>query len=229
MAHYETKQAILDEAGLRLRVLAESLTGTADGSNKVFYTDHQGITDSNDDDQIDNTDVTVYVNGTAAGVAGVDEVTGKITLVAAPANGATVTADYYYSNIADSYLEKVREEAEAWIDSNMDSVDSTPYTTVPAKVRQLTRQYAAAHLLIREYGMNQDVSGTSKDGYKRLELVEAALAKYIAIGGSTGLSSVSAADVEVSAEPDIFSTYSSETGSIKSRDDIFMRDLGVTD
>lgn len=228
MAHYETKQAILEEAGLSLIVLAEVLTGSVNGSNKAFTTDHGPITDSNDDDAIDNTDVTVYVNGVAVTVSAVNATTHTITLAAAPANGTTVTADYRYSNITDAYVTRIREEAEDWINSAMDAIDPVPYSTVPARVRQLTRQYAAANLLIREYGMNQNTDGTSKDGYNRLRLAQAALDKYIAIGGSTGLSDVSASEVDVYSEPDIFSTYSSTEGYI-SQDDVFMRDLGVED
>lgn len=225
---YETKQAILEEAGLSLIVLGEVLSGSVDGSNKAFTTTYGPITDSNDDDTIDNTDVTVYVDGVSVPVAAVNETSRTITLVTAPGLGTTVTADYRYSNITDAYVEKIREEAEDWINSAMDAIDGTPYSTVPARVRQLTREYAAAKLLIREYGMNQNTDGTSKDGYNRLKMAQAALDKYIAIGGSTGLSDVSAADVEVYAEPDIFSTYSSTDGYIN-QDDVFMRDLGVED
>lgn len=225
---YETKQAILEEAGLSLIVLGEVLSGSVNASNKTFTTTYGPITDSNDDDSIDNTDVTVYVDGVSVPVAAVNETTHTITLVTAPAAGTTVTADYRYSNITDAYVEKIREEAEDWINSAMDAIDPVPYTTVPARVRQLTRQYAAANLLIREYGMNQNTDGTSKDGYNRLKQAQAALDKYIAIGGSTGLSDVSAAEVEVYAEPDIFSTYSSTSGYIN-QDDVFMRDLGVED
>lgn len=228
MAHYETKQAILEEAGLSLIVLGETLAGSVDGSNKAFTTERGPITDSNDDDSIDNTDVTVYVDGVSVPVAAVIETSRTITLVTAPAVDSTVTADYRYSNITDAYVEKIREEAEDWINSAMDAIDPVPYSPVPARVRQLTRQYAAANLLIREYGMNQNTDGTSKDGYNRLKTVQAALDKYIAIGGATGLSDVSAADVEVYAEPDIFSTYSSTKGYIN-QDDVFMRDLGVED
>ncbi|MET3349038.1 UNVERIFIED_ORG: hypothetical protein ABID57_000707 [Arthrobacter sp. UYEF1] len=228
MPRYETKQGILEEAGLSLKVLGETLTGSVDGSNKVFTTAYGYLTDANDDDTIDNTDVTAYVDGVAVNVSDVNEINHTITLQAAPTTGKVVTADYRYSNITDSYVEKIREEAEAWINEAMDGIDSTPYTTVPATVRKLTRQYAAANLLIREYGMNQNTDGTSKDGYNRLKTVEAALAKYIAIGGSTGLSNVSGAEVDVYAEPEIFSTYTSGDGYI-SQDDVFLRDLGIED
>lgn len=228
MANYETKQAILEEAGLSLKVLGEELAGSVDGSNKTFTTAYGSLTDANDDDTVNKDDVTAYVNGVVVPVASVDATNHTITLVTAPAVGTTVTADYRYSNITDAYVTKIRQEAEAWINDAMDGIDPTPYETVPATVRKLTRQYAAANLLIREYGMNQNTDGTSKDGYNRLKMVEATLAKYIAIGGSTGLSNVSAAEVEVSAEPEIFSTYSSTDGYIN-EDDVFLRDMGVED
>jgi hypothetical protein len=223
---YESKQAILEEAGLSQIVVGEILGGLANGTNTVFSTAYGPITDSNDDDVVGAADVTVYVNGSAVAVAGVNAAASTITLAAAPANGATVTCNYRYSNVTDAYVAKIRDEAQDWIDEQMDSVDTTPYTTVPPTIRRLTRQYAAAMLLIREYGMNQNTDGTSKDGYNRLKMVQAGIDKYIEIGGSAGLSDVSAAEVDVYAEPELFSTYNSTNGYV-SQDDVFLRDIGV--
>jgi hypothetical protein len=68
--HYETKQAILEEAGLSQIVNGEVLAGAIDGTNLVFNTIYKPITDSNDDDQIDTTDIMVYVNHHAEDCAG---------------------------------------------------------------------------------------------------------------------------------------------------------------
>lgn len=244
--HYETKQAILEEAGLSQIVSGEVLAGNVDGTNRVFTTTWKPVTDSNDDDTVDVTDVTVYVNGAPVAVSMLTEASGTITLAAAPAAGASVTCDYRYSNVSDSYLEKVREEAEGWINDAMDAIDNIPYgsgvpatnTTVPATVRKLTRWYAAAQLLLKDYGYNHDISGTSKDGAAKMAMLEGTgeagkpgykpglLAKYIAIGGATGLSDVSAAELDAYTEGELFSTIDPTTSVYISVDDRFLTDQG---
>src|ERR1035437_10515065 len=94
MAHYETKQAILEEAGLSQIVIGELLSGLVDGTNKVFTTTWKPLTDSNDDDSVDTYDVTVYVNGSPVLVSSLVVASGTITLTTAPANLTTVTCDY---------------------------------------------------------------------------------------------------------------------------------------
>ncbi|QNK82595.1 hypothetical protein [Nakamurella sp. PAMC28650] len=243
--NYETKQAILEEAGLSQIVNGEVLAGVIDGTNLVFNTIYKPITDSNDDDQIDTTDITVYVNGVPVFVQLLNELTGTITLKTAPAAGTVATCDYRYSPVTDAYMNKIREEAEDWINSAMDSIDPVPYgsgvpstnTVVPPTVRKLTRWYAAAQLLMKDYGFNHDTNMTSKDGASKMALLEGSgepgkpgykpglLNKYIAIGGMSGISDVSAAELDTYAEPDLFSTVDATSGLTVSVDDNFMRDI----
>src|ERR1035437_3240618 len=136
MAHYETKQAILEEAGLSQIVIGELLSGLVDGTNKVFTTTWKPLTDSNDDDSVDTYDVTVYVNGSPVLVSSLVVASGTITLTTAPANLTIVTCDYRYSNVTDAYMTKIRDEAEGWINDSMDAIDITPYAPVPPTVRK---------------------------------------------------------------------------------------------
>lgn len=188
---YTTLQDIYEEAGLATAANSETPNGVANGTNKIFTVHNKPIVDANFDDVVDKDDVQVYVNGSPVEVTAVNALFGNITLAVAPADGAEVTVDYRYSAVSMDYVNKLRDEAQATVDSRMKSIDScVPYgqdeKEVPHTVRNLTRQFAAAWLLIREYGFNQDIEGTSKDGYKRLETVEAALEKYAAAGGDCG-------------------------------------------
>ncbi len=217
MAHYETLQAILKEAGLSHAVYSESPSGTIDGSNKAFTVANKPLTDANGDDKVDTEDVQAYVDGTPVVVEEVDARFGTITLTQAPTESADITIDYWYSNYELSEVERIREEAEAWINNRMKSVDPcAPYGTgddpVPATVRNLCRRYAAALLLIREYGYNQDTEDTSKDGYRRLEAVKADLEAYALAGGECGESSDGGddgglGDISATSDGDLFGRF----------------------
>jgi len=224
--HYVTKQAILEEAGLSNPVLAELVSGAANGTNKVFTTTYKPLIDANYDDEVDPYDVTLYVNGVPVDVASVDATSGTITAITAPVSGDEVTADYRYTPVLDQYVQDVRDEAEDWINTEMDSVDPLPYTKVPPTIRKIARVYAAGMLLSKDYGYQRETDGTSKDGMARMKQAEAWLAKYITIGGSTGLSNVSGTGVEVSSDPDLFDHYDQERGRYTGIDERFMRDPG---
>jgi hypothetical protein len=209
--YYETKQRILEEAGLVHSVRDEVPSGLVNGSNKVFTVAHKPLADRNYDDTIDGYDVTFYVNGSTVAVAGIDETDGEITLLSAPANGAEVTVDYNYAVVADQVVCDARDEAHDFVDEYMDGTDSVPYSTVPATIRKITRFYAAGLLLARDYGSGADIENTSKDGYLKMDKAEAWLAKYVEIGGMNGLS-LSGADVEVESDANLFTTYDRESG-----------------
>lgn len=188
---YTTLQDIYQEAGLAIAAYGENAIGEVDGTNKVFTVHNKPLVDMNSDDEVTKDDVQMYVNGTPVVVESVNALFGNITLAVAPAAEAVVTVDYRYSSTDMDYVAKLRAEAEQVVNSRMKFVDScVPYgegdEDVPATVRNLTRQFAAAWLLIREYGFNQDIEGTSKDGYKRLETVKASLEEYAALGGNCG-------------------------------------------
>lgn len=213
---YETKQAILEEAGLSQVVRAEVLGGDADGSNTVFQTTYYPLSDSNYDDVVDTSDITVYVNAAPVDVAELDAGTGVVTLADPPANGAVVTADYRYAAVADETVANLREEAQDLVNEAMRGIDDVPYDTVPATVRKIVRFYAAGMLLIRDYGFPADAEQTSKNGYAKLKLVEGDgkkpgwLARFVEIGGASGTNSVSAVSPDVQADDPVFDTYSAD-------------------
>lgn len=225
--HYVTKQAILEEAGLSQPILAEPLSGLANGSNKVFTTLKKPLADTNYDDTVDMYDVVLYVNGSSAPIASVDGPSGTITAVTAPANAVVVTADYRYSPLLDAYVSQVSEEAEDYIASNMDVIDPLPYKTVPPTIRKIARWYAAGMLLAKDYGFQRDTSQTSKDGEAKIAQAEKWLDAYIATGGSTGLSDVSAAEVTTASDPALFTDYDRSAASYVSPDEAFMLDPDV--
>lgn len=243
---YVPKQAIYEEAGLYQRVTNDSLAGAANGSNTTFTTSQQPLIDTNYDDDVDTNDIIVFVNGTAVTAQGIDSDTGIVTLAAAPANAATVTASYRTSAITDDLVEQYRDEAQALIDEAMNSVDPTPYDDenlypngVPATVKKMARTYAAGLMLIRDYGFNRDTQGTSKDGAMKLAMVEGSgnpgattykpgwLDKYISIGGATG-NTAETDDAEVISEPNLFSQFDQTTQQY-SADDLFMRGPDLDD
>jgi hypothetical protein len=49
-------------------------------------------------------------------------------------------------------------------------------------VRWIVRLYSAGKLLIRDYGFNQDLENTSKDGYKKIAVAKAQLKELAALG-----------------------------------------------
>lgn len=223
---YETKQAILEEAGLINRVdTPEALDGLVDGSNKVFTTSYKPLVDTNNDGSVDEQDVTAYVDGSEVSVSQVDAETGEITFVAAPAADAVVTLVYSYTNVADSYVTKIREETEDWINTEMNGTDPVPYTTVPKTIRKVARYYAAGLLLLKEYGDRSDNEELAKNGNEKIKKAERWLTRYIEIGGSTGLTSDDF-DVVVESDPSIFDSYDRENSRYPYgvSDDLFMRD-----
>lgn len=221
---YETLQSILQEAGMSHRVLAEVPYGVADGSNKAFTVSRKPLSDGNHDDKVDRDDVFVLVDGVPAEVDEVDEVNGVIELVSAPAENAKITVDYRYSSWTMAELAKLRAEAQQWLDDIMKQAgDCAPYTSYDATsseasaevhptVRAITRMYAAALLLTRDYGYNQDTELTSKDGFKKLEMINGTkdepgmIQKFIASGGACGNTGPVSADdgVQVASDGDLF-------------------------
>jgi hypothetical protein len=208
---YVWKQSILEEAGLAFVVHAEdTLTGNVDGTNKVFVTTYKPIIDSNYDDIVDASDVTLYVNGVPVPVGNVNPVTGAITAQTAPLVGATITADYMYSPIKDQTVCDVRQEAQTHIDEVMSTLEPTPYANMadspatPATIRRIARWIAAGMLLTRDYGSGSDTDGTSKDGKSKMKTAEEWLSKYLEMGGLTGGSTDPFADADVRAERPLF-------------------------
>lgn len=181
--HYATLRAIRAEAGLQNRSVGRAVTGATDGSNKTFYVNDTPIVDANDDDSVTAEDVIFYVNDIAVDVADVDARTGKIVLVSAPANGASVSADYYWSPVDDYEVFRVRKAAESWLNrrvkKSFDLTTITSAASIPAEWNTVVELWAAARLVIRDYGSGVDTDESSKDGYKKLGQAKALLQEWI--------------------------------------------------
>lgn len=93
-----------------------------DGSTTVFYTAKLPLIDDDGDGTVTVTDVVFYVNGTAVTVSAVVAATGKITLAAAPANGATLAIDYAWSSIEDATVTQYQRWAYAMIVAALNKV-----------------------------------------------------------------------------------------------------------
>lgn len=220
MTNYITLQKILEEAGLAHNIYAETPAGVVDGSNKIFTVQNKPLTDANYDDTVTKDDIRVYFNGVPVEVSAVDATFGIITTASAPAEDVDVTIDYRYSAVTLEFAAELRDEAKEYIDNFMRSVDScVPYgengKTVPKIVRNIARQLAAAWLLIRDYGYNQDIEGTSKDGFKRLETALESLERYEKKGGAcgsdgTGTAAGSLNSLEASSDGDLFADEARE-------------------
>ena len=196
--NYTTRQGIREEAGLQHEQKLQALTGVKDGSNRIFYTPRTYIVDRNNNDALAADDVVVYVNNVAVVVTAVDGTTGAITLQTAPPADATVVGTYAYSVASDSLIGERREEAQDWLNTKIKSyVVPENYTaeTFPRMLRAIARLYAAALLLIRDYGTSADTDLTSKDGYEKMKTAKAMLADWITdiendAGTSTPVSAV---------------------------------------
>ena len=182
---YSSLQDIREEAGHQHLNKLEALSGLANGSNKVYISKRTYIVDSNYNDALDvgaSGDVVVYVNDTPVAVESIDANTGAITLVTAPANGATVLGTYYHSSINDTKVAKYRKEAISYVQRKINGIiDFGAWTdeTIPPIVQTVVRIYSAGLILIRDQGLNADTENTSKDGYKRLSTAKSLLTEYI--------------------------------------------------
>lgn len=222
MQPYETKQAVLEEAGLSHRVEAEVPSGEVDGTNKVFTLANLRVSDTNYDDEVTLADLHAFVDGVEVVIQRLDRRTSTITLAAAPGAATEFTVDYRYQSIDEGLLERIIEEAQAVVDEAMVDIDPVPYAEAPATVRKIVRFYAAGMLLIKDYGFNEDNEGTSKDGAKKVAMAEKWLDKYAGTGGATGFVQTSAAtDSEVLSDGAFFGVDPARP----SIDDAFYRDF----
>lgn len=177
---YSTKQAVLQEAGLWHRELDGAVSGLANGSNKKYYTEHKPLVDNDYSDTLTTGDVVLYVDGVSVSVAAVVATTGEIEATAAPGNGTTVTADYSYSPLAESFVTSAIEEADEWIDLSLTSIITTPIDPVTATVRKISRTYAAGLIMSREYGL-QVTDESVKEGERKIKQAERWLKEYMAL------------------------------------------------
>lgn len=227
---YSSYQDIREEAGQHHLNKLESLAGVKNGTNKIFTSSRTYIVDRNYNDTLDvgsSGDVIVYVNNIAVAVDTIDPNTGQITLIAAPANDATVLATYAHSAISDTKVAKYRKEAISYVQRKINGIiDFGAWTseTIPPIVQTVVRIYAAGLILIRDQGLNADTENTSKDGYKRLSTAKSLLTEYLE-EASTDSTSTNKTGVSSKTDGNLFyrNTRLSEYNDSVAKDDHFMR------
>ena len=163
--NFESVQAILEEAGLIHR--QQNISAEIQGNHIIL---NDGIiADSNYNDLVDFEDVTVFCGGEKMEVLNIDAENGIIELANNSKNGEIANVSYNYSNIRQALVEKIRGEVLAEIRKVL------AISTIEQNrdiVGYIVRIYAAGKLLVREYGFNQEITDTSKDGYRKIELAK---------------------------------------------------------
>lgn len=184
-ATYSTLKAIREEAGLQRLVQGETPAGAVDGSNAVFTVANKPLVDNTGDDTTDENDVVLYVNDVPVTVDSIDAAAGTITAAAAPAADSDVTADYAFSAASDTYVQGLLDEATDWVNRKIQNRVILPYTDdaganpIPKTLQTITRLYAGALMLIRDYGTSSDTDLTSKDGYQKMKLARDLIADFL--------------------------------------------------
>ena len=164
--NFESVQAILEEAGLIHR--QQNINAEIQGSCIIL---NDGIiADSNYNDLVDFEDVTVFCGGEKMEISNIDAENGVIKLVDNSKSGEIATVSYSYSNIRQALVEKIRGEVLAEIRKALSVSTIEQNRDI---VGYIVRIYAAGKLLVREYGFNQEIADTSKDGYRKIELAKA--------------------------------------------------------
>lgn len=156
---------ILQEAGLYHRQLLEF----NDVNSSVISLGDYILADVNGDDTIDVKDVRVLVNNKLVKVTEVDTTNALITLEKPVVSGQEVSVRFASSSVEPECVEKVRTEALSEIISKIPCEAAWAEDYNPT-LRYIQRLMAAGMLLVRDYGFNEDIENTSKDGYKKLEL-----------------------------------------------------------
>ncbi len=158
MPNYVSNQEVREQAGFQHKERAIALTGTVDGSNKVFNvpSNNLPIVDRDYDGGVDTAEVVVYGNGTSTAVAAVVADSGKITLVAAPPTGNTMTGDFDWSLLDNTVLGNYIDQAHALVLSKLHEVYSLPLSETPDVVKLIEKKLAAGLILDKEYSVGGD-------------------------------------------------------------------------
>ena len=178
--HFETITNIRRDAGLYRAVEAmtdgsrANIVGDINGVNKKFIIPDVPIVDMNNDDIVDINDIRAWVNGEEVEISEVDEVKGIVILVEAPKAGSDVVMRYVTSQATDDYIRDMRSKVEQWlIDCIKHAYDINAVIdngVFPNEWANIVRLRTAGYIQIQDWGTNTDTDGTSKDGYKKLEM-----------------------------------------------------------
>lgn len=171
----QTIKDILQEAGLYHRQLLEF----NDINSSVISLGDYILADVNGDDTVDIEDVRVLVDNKPVKVVEVDTTNALITLENPVTTGQEVSVRFASSSVEPEYVEKIRTEALSEIISKIPCEAAWAEDHSPT-LRYIHRLMTAGMLLVRDYGFNEDIENTSKDGYKKLELASEKLNTLIA-------------------------------------------------
>lgn len=171
----QTIKDILQEAGLYHRQLLEF----NDINSSVISLGDYILADVNGDDTVDIKDVRVLVDNKPVKVIEVDTTNVLITLENPVMTGQEVSVRFASSSVEPEYVEKIRAEALSEIISKIPCETAWAEDYKPT-LRYIHRLMTAGMLLVRDYGFNEDIENTSKDGYKKLELASEKLNTLIA-------------------------------------------------
>lgn len=228
---YVTQQSIRENAGMLKRKNGETPSGSVNGTNAAFTTKLGPLVDGNNDGDIDEQDVIVYVNGVPVTVAGVDAPTHTITLSSAPPNGSKVTVDYWFSPLTDDYVDGKVREADSWVDLKLKSSEAyrrgyikLPIDPTPGVLSTAAEMYGAGLILTRDYGSSPDTTLTSKDGYQKLKTARELIADFIegALMDGRTADTPTSNKVAMATDRDVFPRHYRENRAVYD-DDWFMR------
>lgn len=157
--------AIIREAGLYHRQMLEF----NDVNSKVISLGDFIMADIDGDGIVGIEDVAVLVDGEVAEVVEVDGVNALVTVSRPIQSGQSVVVKFASSGVELDYVETVRGEALGEIIAGVPCAAAWSDDYIPL-LGYIQRLLAAGMLLIRDYGFNEDIQGTSKDGYKKIAL-----------------------------------------------------------
>lgn len=160
-----TLTAIIQEAGLYHRQVLEF----NDIDSSVIQLGDYIIADINNDDLVDKNDILVTVDNNPIEVIELDVKNCLVTINPTPKSGQIVRVRFASSSVELDYVEQIRAETLSELSAKIpcSTVWNSEHRSALAYIHRLM---AAGVLLIRDYGFNEDIEGTSKDGYKRLQL-----------------------------------------------------------
>lgn len=200
---FSSLQYIRNKAGLQMVGRIEGLYSVdrsepveGDGSSTVFYTEHAPIVDFNDDGSVSTSDVTVYVNGTSVAITSIDAAQGKITLTAAPANGANLSVTYAWSPSDDTDVTIARASANGLISSYLSKVYEMPVETVNTDFTgsaaegiliEVEALLAASFLLDNRQTEDNNVISSSDLYDKAISILKAIIDRDITLVDSNGV------------------------------------------
>lgn len=113
--------------------------------------------------------VSVLVDGKPVDVVEVDVKNATVTVETPIKSGQNVVVRFASSSVELDFVEKVRSEALSEMLAKIPCSSGWSDEHIPA-LGYIQRLLAAGMLLVRDYGFNEDIVGTSKDGYKKMEL-----------------------------------------------------------